>query len=249
MAWLKLEDSAPNHPKVLRLGRVSGLSRDEAFGRLCRLWCWVLRYAVDGDLSGIERGDIEDACGLKIDHLIECELMDEGEKLSVHDWLERAGSYAEKMKKQKQRNKKKQEESLACPVTVPGQSTTRIEVDQIRSETEKTKKPRAAKSSPEADDVADYYRERFPDKGGVIKPGNVNYKRILDRLKEGWSVEDLFLSVEGLRADKWHRENKKFTADFAFRNSDKVDQLKDAAKQAREQPRRKPRGQDDVQSS
>lgn len=96
MAWFSVEDTAPDHPKVKRLARLSGREPFDAFGRLVALWCWVIRFAPDGDLSDLDREDIEDVSGLSVEHLVACRLLDAADnKLIVHDWLSRRSNYRE----------------------------------------------------------------------------------------------------------------------------------------------------------
>jgi hypothetical protein len=46
---------------------------------------------------------------------------------------------------------------------------------------------------------------------------------VADRLKEGYSVEDLKRAIDGNKIDHWHAENRKHGLDYVFRNPTKVD--------------------------
>jgi hypothetical protein len=67
---------------------------------MVNLWCWVVRFAPDGNLQSFGVGAIEQAAqwrgerGAFVAALCRVGLLDEaGDSYVVHDWMERAGSY------------------------------------------------------------------------------------------------------------------------------------------------------------
>lgn len=114
--WLELHDGAARHPKVLKLARDLGVSRNMAFGYLCTLWTWVLQMAADGDLSSFDADDIElgiefeGEAGAFIAAAVKYRLLDEGEHgLFVHDWTEHATHLKAADRKRKEREKKRRQ--------------------------------------------------------------------------------------------------------------------------------------------
>lgn len=128
MAWRKLEDTFYDSPKIRRLARYLEVGRAQAAGHIALLWSWALRHAPDGDLSKYDDEDIEDAVhwrgnrGAFVTACTATSFIDEpsDQKLVIHNWIERGGSYVENQRKQRLRAKKKDGPELSG--TVPGQS-------------------------------------------------------------------------------------------------------------------------------
>lgn len=57
--WIKVENSTPNKPEILRMARILGIHRDEAFGKAMRFWLWVDGISVDGRVDGVASTDID----------------------------------------------------------------------------------------------------------------------------------------------------------------------------------------------
>lgn len=121
MAWFKLEETFPRHPKVRKLADRLGLSMIEARGHLATLWCWVCGYAPDGDLESFDEDDIELAAewegerGAFIEACRQVGLIDEHEDgYEIHEWMERAESFkkARQKREQREREKAKKEPTL-----------------------------------------------------------------------------------------------------------------------------------------
>lgn len=95
--WLRLDADLPGHPKVRRLARALGIEPATATGHVVTLWCWALRYAADGDLSGFSADDLEDGAGWGGERgalaraLEEVGFVDGGEDgaAELHGWRER----------------------------------------------------------------------------------------------------------------------------------------------------------------
>jgi len=95
--WIELHVNLETNPKLYPLMEATRWGKWETIGRLVGLWCWVIRYAEDGDLS--KYMPIQYLDHLKGD-LSPVELhrflQDSGWINSddkIHDWLEYAGLY------------------------------------------------------------------------------------------------------------------------------------------------------------
>lgn len=108
--YLEIDEGFDAHPKTVRLCRVMG---DVNAGQyLIRLWAWACRSAPDGNLSGMEAGDIEAIAKYKnADGKLFAALTErwsqkfgawldlEGNSLKLHGWEERTGAAISKMDK------------------------------------------------------------------------------------------------------------------------------------------------------
>lgn len=63
MSWIKVENATPNKPEVLRLARLLGVSRDDAFGKAMRFWIWLDGVTVDGVVDGVTSHDVDAVVG------------------------------------------------------------------------------------------------------------------------------------------------------------------------------------------
>jgi hypothetical protein len=61
--WIKLEKHTPEKPEVLRLARLLGVSRDDAFGKAVRFWLWLDGVSVDGRVDGLASTDVDAVIG------------------------------------------------------------------------------------------------------------------------------------------------------------------------------------------
>jgi hypothetical protein len=114
--WIKVHDTAPSHPKVRRLARLSGVSVQTALGHLVSLWIWVGTSHPDGDLGSVDALDVELAAnwdgddGVLYAALVASKLLDEtDEGLRVHDWQDHMGSYTSRTRQQRYRERKREE--------------------------------------------------------------------------------------------------------------------------------------------
>ena len=131
--YLEIDEGFDEHPKTVRLCRVLG---DVNAGQyLVRLWTWACRSAPDGDLSGMESGDLEaimrysPADGRLFVALTEqwspkfgpwLDL--EAGRMMLHGWRERQGAAIERMAKhaavmRAARERKRAAQSNDVPVT------------------------------------------------------------------------------------------------------------------------------------
>jgi hypothetical protein len=63
MSWIKVENATPNKPEVLKLARLLGVSRDDAFGKAMRFWIWLDGVTVDGVVDGVTSHDVDAVVG------------------------------------------------------------------------------------------------------------------------------------------------------------------------------------------
>lgn len=131
--YLEIDEGFDAHPKTVRLCRVMG---DVNAGQyLIRLWAWACRSARDGDLSGMEVGDVEaiakyaPADGKLFEALTAVWsskfgpwLDRDGTSLRIHGWGERQGAAIAKMDKRaadmralRDRKKRERGESVTSP--------------------------------------------------------------------------------------------------------------------------------------
>jgi hypothetical protein len=61
--WIKVEASTPNKPEVLKLARLMGITRDDAFGKAMRFWLWLDGISVDGRVDGVASHDVDAVVG------------------------------------------------------------------------------------------------------------------------------------------------------------------------------------------
>ncbi|MFK5948820.1 MAG: hypothetical protein QM500_08650 [Methylococcales bacterium] len=63
--WIKIEKATPDKPEILRIARLSDISKDEAFGKVMRFWMWLDANSVDGVVDGV--------VGRDVDMLVDCD--------------------------------------------------------------------------------------------------------------------------------------------------------------------------------
>jgi hypothetical protein len=93
--WIQLDVDIREHPKFLKLIRLTNWSEDEAVGKLTRLWCWCAKHAPDGDLRPFGMSAINAILLLPRRHrvLIACQLVDTSPYLRIHDWWQYFGRF------------------------------------------------------------------------------------------------------------------------------------------------------------
>lgn len=119
MSWYRHDAEAADHPKVMRLARALGVRQAEAHGLIANLWCWALRFAIDGDMRSFAPEDVE--CGAKwegdsgafVSAAVDARLLDRDAEggLSLHNWCKIQGSYREVQRKRDTRAR----QSQPCP--------------------------------------------------------------------------------------------------------------------------------------
>jgi hypothetical protein len=61
--WIKVEAPTPNKPEILRLARLLGVTKDDAFGKAMRFWLWLDGVTVDGVVDGVTSTDVDAVVG------------------------------------------------------------------------------------------------------------------------------------------------------------------------------------------
>tara|TARA_B100000029_G_scaffold373691_1_gene367936 strand:+ start:354 stop:986 length:633 start_codon:yes stop_codon:yes gene_type:complete len=90
---------------------------------------------------------------------------------------------------------------------------------------------RAVVRSDQVRSVVDYYRTVNPSRGRAIKPGTQDWQRISARLKDGFTVEELKLAIDGNQLDPWHQKaTNGHSSTYIFRNPEKVEGFIQTAK-------------------
>ena len=97
--WIESHQQLANHPKLKRLARLLGVSKQAAIGFLHLLWWWALDYAPRGQIiPPFESGDVADAMEYEgdpqeiIDALVSAGFLDRNsDGLVIHDWYDYAG--------------------------------------------------------------------------------------------------------------------------------------------------------------
>jgi len=118
---------------------------------------------------------------------------------------------------------------LRIEVSVDGAvDNVRVEPDTSKK---KEKKEKAPSFSSEIAEVLAHYVSFHPQS----RPGRAAKDKVRARLREGYSVEDLKLAVDGCHGSPFHcgenDEHRKYQSiELIFRNSDKVDQFLDLAR-------------------
>lgn len=61
--WIKVESCTPNKPEIMKLARLLGVTRDDAFGKAMRFWIWIDSISVDGRVDGAASQDVDALVG------------------------------------------------------------------------------------------------------------------------------------------------------------------------------------------
>lgn len=122
--WIESHQQLANHPKLKRLARLLGVTKQAAIGYLHLLWWWALDYAPRGQvIPPFDAEDVADAMEFEgdpdkmVDALISAGFLDSKEDLiTIHDWHDYAGKLLDKresdrIRKEKARKKAKAENS------------------------------------------------------------------------------------------------------------------------------------------
>ena|SRR3990167_2404249 len=103
MAWIESHQTLRDHPKTLSVMDTLGISRPAAVGHLHLFWWWCMDYAEQGDLSRYTPAQIDRAAewtgkaGKFTEAMIDAGFFNrDGDKITVHDWLDFCGSLIER---------------------------------------------------------------------------------------------------------------------------------------------------------
>lgn len=102
--WIESHQQLANHPKLKRLARLLGVSKQAAIGFLHLLWWWALDYAPQGQIiPPFDAEDVADAVefdgdpGDIVSALVGAGFLDrDGDTLTIHDWYDYAGKLLDK---------------------------------------------------------------------------------------------------------------------------------------------------------
>lgn len=124
MAWMKVDETLCDHPKVLIVAEALKLDKDAVTGKLIRLWTWALNNREDGCLARQDAGTITEIMRFKgkatrlMDALVTAGFLDvTDDGWSIHNWTDYAGTFVEKRaaaveRKQRERQRKKCDKSV-----------------------------------------------------------------------------------------------------------------------------------------
>jgi hypothetical protein len=73
--------------------------------------------------------------------------------------------------------------------------------------------------------VVAHYRKAHPTRGRALRPGHRDWQRIQARLDEGFAPNDLARAIDGNARCPWHREVRKHTVEYIFRNAGQVEDM------------------------
>jgi hypothetical protein len=112
MAWVESHQEIGRHPKTKRAARLAGVSVPTMIGHLHLVWHWALDFAQDGDLSGFDPWQLEDAAlwdgaeGVLYGALQGAGFIDtDGDRHVIHDWHDYAGKLIERRKADAERKR------------------------------------------------------------------------------------------------------------------------------------------------
>lgn len=63
MSWIKMRSALVSHPTVLRLSKLTGLTKFDVIGRLFCFWSWADQNTTDGVIHRVELSDLQDIVG------------------------------------------------------------------------------------------------------------------------------------------------------------------------------------------
>lgn len=144
--WIKVESALRRHRKVIRLGRMMGLTDERVLvGGLVLLWLAARESAPDGDISGWNSREVAAAAGFDEQDadplylaLHECGFLDgDNGKVHLHDWMEHNGQFtrdAERMRNVRARSRTAPNSLKCSPLArAPGSGAGAGAVQEIES--------------------------------------------------------------------------------------------------------------------
>lgn len=203
MVWISMYRELLTHPKLRKLMRSSGLSRNEAAGTLFSVWAWGVDNAErNGMILEADRRDIADVIsagsGLSdgvnptkvVDSMIESGWIDEIEgRLYLHDWYEWQEMYyrfidkREKDTARKRRAREAEKETVGIPPLSPPPSVPVPTADEEHPEELEEKPNREAKAKPDKKKYADYVSMTEEEYGKLVNDYGVEaVKRMVEVL-------------------------------------------------------------------
>lgn len=251
--WIELHDTARDHPKILKIARDLGITPVHALGHVVSLWTWTLRMAPDGCLASFDGDDIELAAqwdGKPGAFIASCTnrnlLDDKAGVMSIHDWMEFAGSLKAARRAKASRERKCAEQcELSNDVRRRAQTCVTIQNSAQTDQTDQTHQTRPTRpdrqsyvpershqptrlpkpstnlpplpsavggdvvharvnGSESIHQVFSHYRQHHPRRH--LKPSTkmLEWKKVKQRLDEGFTAEDLCKAIDGNHLSPWH---------------------------------------------
>lgn len=115
--WMRIETDFVDHPKVLRLATILGVSEADAGWYVMRTWSWMSRFCPAGQVRDIDGTSLETSCkwggepGQLLAALVRAEWLETWDSdgtpvgWQVHDWAEHQGKVAGKAAKERERKR------------------------------------------------------------------------------------------------------------------------------------------------
>ena len=133
MAWIKVQDTLPDHRKVIGAASVLKIDKDAFVGKLLRLWLWMLSQRENGFLRESDAETVADVMRYRgkpaklMAALLDAGLLDSAEGgYVVHDWEDSMGALLtrreEQRAKTRERVKKHRERNGSCNAEEGGES-------------------------------------------------------------------------------------------------------------------------------
>lgn len=151
MSWIESHQKLEKHPKLLGLCTQTGWDKDQAIGKLQRLWWWALDYAEDGDLHRYNPNQFLSHINGKISPEKLYKILQNTNWIEknglIHDWLDYAGRYL--TVKYRTSNPKKLKAIYKKYKTVLRQTSDRLKSDRLDNQ---DNLPNHKKQSPKLSD-------------------------------------------------------------------------------------------------
>lgn len=114
MAWIKVQDTLPDHRKVVGAAASLKMDKDAFVGKLVRLWLWVLSQREDGCLREADAETVADVMRYRgkpaklMAALLEAGLLDNtGDGYLIHGWEESMGALLTRREEQRARTRER----------------------------------------------------------------------------------------------------------------------------------------------
>ncbi len=205
--WIKVENCTPDKPEVIRLASILGIDQDAVVGKLIRIWIWADQQTYEGNAPSVTKTFL-DRCAV---------LSGFGDALEQVGWLS-AGSFgltfpnfeyhngqtaktraltARRVRKHKSKGNAEGNAEGNAKVTLS--ALTR---EEKRREEKNAPLPPKGEFAVQVKEVFSHYQTLHPQ--AKCLPGSKTWNKIRDRLKDGYSVEDLTRAINGNHQSPHH---------------------------------------------
>jgi hypothetical protein len=146
--WIKVEAATPNKPEILKVSRMLGITKDDAFGKVMRFWLWLDSVCVDGHVDGVVSTDVDAVVGTDgFANALKCvgwiNFNDEDEIIETPNFDRHNGETAKK-RALKNRRQKKWREKVDDPVDTAASTTASTREEKRREDSKKEEAPSLA---------------------------------------------------------------------------------------------------------